>query len=173
MEAPAQRHAPAHPPRGCAHRAKAAPSPLALIALGALLLLPGCGSPSSQEPASHSLVANGRAVPLPPVQLARAADIANRFGSAYARSVYRAPRPRLPGASRAVESDLDAAATRIPLGRMGLRPHARAVSLEAIAADRIEAAVQVVDGVSPPFAIAFTLRLLRGSWVVVSVSSPE
>jgi len=147
--------------------------PLALIALGALLCLYGCGSSPFREPSSLPLVADGRAVPLPPAQLARAATVAERFASAYARSIYRARRPRLPGASRAVELDLAAAATRVPLDRLGLRPHAGEIALEAIAARRVEATVQVRDGTSPPFAVAFAMRLLRGAWVVVSVSSPE
>jgi hypothetical protein len=80
-------------------------------------------------------------VPLPPAQLARAATVAHRFASAYARSVYRARRPKVPGASRAVELDLAAAATRVPLDRLGLRPHAGVIAMEAIAARRVEATV--------------------------------
>jgi hypothetical protein len=173
MEAPAERHAPAQPSRGCALAAKAAPLPFALIALGALLLLPGCGSPPSQEPLSLPLVAGGRAVPLPPVQLARAASTARTFAAVYARSVYRTHRPRLPGATAAVEADLAAAASRVPLGRHRLRPHAGRVALQAISPDRVEASVEVIDGRSTPFAIAFTLRQINGRWLVVSISSPE
>jgi hypothetical protein len=173
MEAPAERHAPAQPPRGCALAAKAAPLPFALIALGALLLLPGCGSPPSQEPSSLSLVAGGRAVPLPPVQLARAATTAKSFGAVYARSVYRTDRPRLPGATAEVEADLAAAASRVPIGRRRLRPHAGEVALDAIGPNRVEASVEVVDGQSPPFAIAFTMEQISGRWLVVSISSPE
>lgn len=173
MEALAERHAPAPLPRGCALAAKAAPLPFALIALGALLLLPGCGSPSSQEPQSLALVAGGRAVPLPPVQLARAASVAERFGAVYARSIYRTRRPSLPGASPAVEADLAAAASRVPLGRRRLRPRAGEIALQALSPDRVEASVEVLDGRSPPFAIAFTMRQIAGAWLVVSISSPE
>ena len=173
MEAPAQRHAPAHPPRGCAHRVKAAPLPFALIALGALLLLLGCGSPSSQEPVSHSLVAGGRAVPLPPVQLAHAATSARRFGSAYARSIYRRSHTRLPLASPQVERDLQAASTRVPLERRDLRPHAGKIALQAIGPGRVQASVEVIDGRSAPFAVAFTLRRARGIWLVIAISPPE
>jgi hypothetical protein len=108
------------------------------------------------------------------VQLARAATTARTFGAVYARSVYRTQRPRLPGATAAVEADLAAAASRVPLGRRRLRPHAGEVALQAISPDLVEASVEVLDGRrSQPFAIAFTMRLISGRWLVVSISSPE
>jgi hypothetical protein len=114
-----------------------------------------------------------RAAPIPRAQLALAARSARRFGVAYAAAIYQPHPPHLHGASAAVKRDLAAAATRVPLGRRGRRPHAAEVSIEPSTPDQLNATVVVDDGVSPPFAIAFTLRRHGSRWLVVSVSSPE
>lgn len=160
-------------PRGRALRLLCSPRPFALLALGATLLLPGCGSSQEPEPRSSSLVAGERAAPIPPVQLAPAAALARRFASAYAASIYRRRPPDLPGVTAAVQAQLEAAALRVPSQRRDRRPVVDALGFDISDPRRLSVDLGIADGISPPFSVGFTVALRAGGWRVVSVSTPE
>jgi hypothetical protein len=175
MESLAHSPAPARSLRGRALRATRPPRPLALFALGVALFLLGCGAGQGERrvPALSTLVAGKRAAPIPPAQLARAAEVARRFAGSYARSIYRRkPRP-LPGATAKIDRELAAATSRIPPGRHHLSPRSAGLQLSIAAADRLEANVLIVDGRSPRFSVGFTVSRQGNGWRVSSISAPE
>ncbi|MEZ5077217.1 MAG: hypothetical protein R2725_07230 [Solirubrobacterales bacterium] len=160
-------------PRGRALRLPCSPRPFALLALGATLLLLGCGSSQEPEPRSSSLVAGERAAPTPPAQLASAATVARRFASAYAGSIYRRRLPRLADATAAVRAQLEAAALRVPPQRRGRRAVVDSLGFDIAERGQLRVNLGIADGISPPFSIGFTVALRAGRWRVVSVSTPE
>jgi hypothetical protein len=175
MEARANSSPPARSHRERVLPARPSPQLVTYVALWTtILLLLGCGSSlHTGDPSSSSLVVGERAAPIPPAQLALATRTARRFGAAYAAAIYLPHPPPLPGASRAVDRDIAAAATHIPLGRRARHPHAAEVSVEPSAPELLGARVLVDDGISTPFTIGFRLRRQGSRWIVVSVSSPE
>lgn len=174
MEVHAHSSSPARCPRGRSLLARLTPSSVVYVALWVvLLLLLGCGSARHGSSSSSSLVVGERAAPIPRAQLALAAKVAQRFAVVYARSVYLAQPPPLPGATPAVERELAAAATHIPLARRGRHPRAVGLQLTPASADRLDASVEIDDRRSPPFSIGFTVAGRGAYWRVVSISAPE
>lgn len=159
-------------PGGRSLRPAGAPRPFALLALGATVLLLGCGSTGHGEPASSSLVAGERAGPIPPAQLAPAARLADRFAAAYARSAYLRRPPSLPGATPDVQRHLLEAAAHVPPARRSRHPRAASVHLEPRAPRVLGASVVIDDGSAPPFSIDFTVERRGPVWSVVAISSP-
>lgn len=153
-------------------RAAGSPRPFALLALGASVLLLGCGSSGHRDSASSSLVAGERAGPIPPAQLAPAARLADRFAAAYARSVYLRRPPRLPGATPEVQRHLLEAAAHVPPARRNRHPRAASVYLEPRTPRVLGVAVVIADGSAPPFSVAFTVERRGPVWSVVAISSP-
>jgi hypothetical protein len=142
------------------------------LALGASVCLLGCASGGHHDRASSSLVAGKRAGPIPAAQLGPAANLAERFASAYARSVYLARPPRLPGTTPEVRQRLRAAATRVPPARRGRRPRVASVRLEPKAAGVLDASVAINDGRAPVFSVGFTVERRGTRWWVVAISPP-
>src|SRR4051812_20495253 len=105
------------------------PRPFSRIAIGALLLLPGCGSGGHLDSRPSSLVVGRRAALISSAQLASAATPARRFALAYSATAYLSDPPRLADASAAVERDLRAAAARVPDSRRGLHPRVAGLEL--------------------------------------------
>ena len=159
--------------RGPAVSASIRPRPFSPLAIGALLLLSGCGSGGHPDPLPSSMVVGRRAAPLSSVQLASAAATARRFATAYAMTAYLRRPPRLPGASAAVADDLRAAAARVPDSRRRLHPRAAGLELRPAGGEAIAAGLRIEDGVSSPYTIGFILRPVAGAWKIVSVSTPE
>src|SRR5215213_117835 len=160
----------ARTPRGRAPSLPCSPRPFALLALGATLLLLGCGSSQKPGPRSSSLVAGVRAAPTPPAQLAPAAAVARRFATTYAASIYRRPLPNLPALTTAVRRQLEVAAARVPAKRRGRRPYLDSLSFNIADPGRLQVDLGIADGSSPPFSIGFTVALRAGRWRIVSVS---
>lgn len=172
MESPAHSPAPARILRGRALRPRPRPFAL-LLALGAALPLLGCGAAEEHAPSSSYLVVGERAAPVPLAQLASAAQLAERFARAYARTVYLARPPSLPGASAALSRDLRAGAHRVPVARRRLHPRLADLHLSIASAGRLDASLLVVDNHSPMFSVGFSLARRAGGWRVVSISAPE
>jgi hypothetical protein len=105
-------------------------------------------------------------------QLASAAEVAERFGRAYARVAYLLRPPRLPGASRAIQANVRASATHIPPRRRGRSSRPGSIQLEPETASSLDASVVVVGGGVPAFAIGFTVRRTQAGWRVTSISLP-
>lgn len=143
------------------------------LVLGAALLLLGCGSNPKPDPASVSLVAGTRAAPIAPAQLAPAAAIAERFATEYAAAIYERRIPELPAITAGVRQQLEAAATRVPANRRGRQPRAGEMHFNIADRGRIRVDLTVLDSISPPFSIGFTVAERGGRWLVVSVSTPE
>jgi hypothetical protein len=156
------------PPRMAGH-----PRPLALVAVGASVCLLGCATAGHRARASTALVAGRRAGPIPAAQLAPATSLARRFADAYANSVYLAPPPPLPGATRAVEHHLLLAAARVPAERRGHHPFAGRVVFEALSPTVLAASVTVEDARAPSFSVGFTVNRVGRRWRVVAISPPS
>lgn len=171
MESSAHSPAPARSLRGRALRPR--PRPCALFALGAALLLLGCGTSEHHAPSSASLVVGERAGTTSAAQLATAAQLAVRFARAYARTIYRPHPPPLPGASVAVRRDLLVAARRVPFSRRPLHPRLAQLHLSIASPRRLDSSILIVDGHSPSFTVGFSLMRRTGGWRVVSISAPE
>jgi hypothetical protein len=105
-------------------------------------------------------------------QLASAAAVAERFGRAYARAAYLQRPPRLPGATGAVQANVRASATHVPLGRRGRDSRAGSIQLEPQTASSLDASVIVTGGGVSAFAIGFTVRRTPAGWRVTSISLP-
>lgn len=160
-------------PGGKSPRAVLGPPRLrALLALGASVCLLGCASGGHHVRASSSLVAGKRAGPIPAAQLAPAADLAERFASAYARSIYLPRPPRLPGATSGVQRQLREAARRVPPARRGRHPHLASLRLELKAAGVLAASVAIDDGHGPVFSVGFNVQRRGSRWWVVAISPP-
>lgn len=146
-----------------------------LAGLAALAVLcAGCSGSVSHFPPSHpSLLVGERGGPMLPDPLGSAVRLAHRFAYTYARTVYRHPPRRLPGATADVERRLVAAANRVPTTRRGLRPWAVALALRPHDAQTLDASVEIADGRSSPFSVGFTLKRRGGRWRVVAVSPPS
>lgn len=146
---------------------------LRLLVLGASVCLLGCASAGHHGSASASLVTGRRAGSIPAAQLAPAAHLAERFANVYARSIYLARLPRLPGATSSVERHLLAAAARVPPARRGHRPYAGSIHLRPRSASVLAASVAVEDRRAPSFSVGFSVERRGGRWRVVSISPPE
>jgi len=138
-----------------------------------LLLLLGCGSAGHGDLSSSSLVVGRRAAPIPPVQLAVAAKVARRFGSAYAQVAYARRPPRLPSATLAVDRHVASSARGVPSARRRLHPHAAGFHLALSDASHVKASVEVGDDHFAPFSVGFTVERRAIGWIVVSISAPE
>jgi len=159
--------------RGLAVSASPPPRPFSRIAIGALLLMPGCGSGGHLDSHPSSLVVGRRAAPISSAQLASAAKTARRFARAYAATAYLSHPPRLADTSHAIERDLRAAAARVPDSRRELHPRVAGFELRRVGGEGIAATLRIVDGVSPPYSVGFTLNWRSGRWQIVSISTPE
>jgi hypothetical protein len=159
--------------RGLAVSAPPPPRPFSLIAIGALLLMSGCGPGGHPDSHPSSMVVGRRAAPLPPAQLATAAAAARRFALAYAETAYLPRPPHLPGVSASVDRHLRAAARRVPESRRGRRPRVTGLELRPAEGTSIAAGLRIDDGISPPYSIGFTMKPRRGGWRIVSISTPE
>jgi hypothetical protein len=148
------------------------PRPLALVALAALVYLPGCGA-VGRRPASSSLVAGRRAGPISRAQLAAATAVGERFATAYARSVYLVRPPRLAGVTAPVERQLQQSAGRVPPDRRGLRVSVRDLHLTVRDSRSIDGGATFDDHRNPPFGIGFTLVYSGSAWRIVSASTAE
>lgn len=143
----------------------------ALAALAALLALNACSS-TGEEPHSPDPLLIGSRAPIPRAQLNRATAAAHRFGSAYARSIYRAQPPPLPGATPQVTATLRTAAARVPPDRRDLHPRAGQLRLDPESATRAHAALTILDGRSPPFTVGFDLTRRGPAWRITAISPP-
>jgi hypothetical protein len=145
------------------------------VSLGLALLafaLVGCGSADTNTHTSSSLLSGTRGGSIAAMQLAPVARVARRFAYAYARSIYRRRPPRLPGASTALHRDLLAAASRVPPARRDLHPRALAVTLRPRGA-ALAGVVEIGNGRSPPFSVAFLVRKQGSRWRVTTISPPS
>jgi hypothetical protein len=149
-----------------------APAPYIALSLAAGLLLAGCGSGGEAPPAASPLVRGTKPASVAAAALAPAARLARRFASAYARSAYLRRPPRLPGATDALTRHLAQAAAKVPPSRRRLRPRARHIVLKPADATTMQGSVEVGDGRSRPFSVAFTLRNGASGWRVVFASPP-
>jgi hypothetical protein len=141
---------------------------LALISAIALSLsLGACARQDSTDSRATGLITGTRA-PVP----AAARASARRFASAYAPSIYDPSPSPVPTTTPEVALALRAAASRIPPSRRGLTPRAAGLALRPIDADRVNAALTVDDGRSPPFTVGFALGLRDGRWRVIQISPP-
>ena len=168
MEHPADRPSTASNPARIA--------PLAIVALMVLAALGagGCGPSGARRAGGNvSLVFGGRAGPIAASQLDHAASVADRFAAAYARAVYLPHPPRLPEVTPTLQRRIEAAAVRVPPARLGLRPRALSVAIEAQSTGALSASVRIGDGRSPPFSVAFLLELHDSRWRVVAISPPS
>jgi hypothetical protein len=144
----------------------------ATLAAIALFLGPSaCGTPSSAPDSAASLLSGSRA-PISPAELDRAATAARRFARAYARSIYRAQPPTLPGATARITAALRAATTRVPPARRLLATRVGRIDLEPGSTTRVAARVTILDGHSPPFTVGFGLEQRGRHWLVSSISPP-
>jgi hypothetical protein len=160
-------------PGGDPPRAVAGPPLVAfLLAAGASVLLLGCAAAGHAGRASSSLVAGVRAGPMSRAQLAPAAEVAERFGRAYARAVYRRQPPRLPDASAAVRAHLRASAAHVPPARRRSHPRAGSVRLRPVSARVLAGSVVIASDGFPSFAVGFTVRRTPFGWRVISISPP-
>lgn len=160
-------------PGGDPPRAVAGPPLVAfLLAAGAAVLLLGCSTAGHVDRASSSLVAGVRAGPMSRAQLASAAEVAERFGRAYARAAYLQRPPRLPGATGAVQANVRASAAHLPPRRRGRSSRPGSIQLEPETASSLGASVVVTGGGVPPFAVGVTVRRTQAGWRVTSISLP-
>jgi hypothetical protein len=143
---------------------------LLLTALGAA----GCGGhASSRAEGNASLLFGSRGGPIAASQLSRAAAVADRFAAAYARAAYLPHPPPLPAATPALQRRIEAAAVRVPPARLGLRPRALSVAIEARSAVALSGSVRISDGRSPPFSVGFLVEHRDSRWRVVAISPPS
>lgn len=173
MKSPARSRSIARCLRARPLRAGEALRPFALIALGALLFLAGCGGSQGPHKSSSALVVGRRAAPIPSAQLAPAASLARRFAAAYAAAAYLRHPPRLAAATAQVDREIAVAAKRVPANRRGLRAHVAELGLQLRGAAEIAASAEITDGRSVPFSIGFTVAQTPRGWRVVSISTPE
>ncbi len=132
----------------------------------------GCSSGDQHTSGRSSLLSGTRGGAIAADQLAPAVRLAHRFATAYAHSVYLRRPARLPGATAALDRDLDAAAARVPPTRRGLRPRALAIALEPRDAATLAGTVEIGDGRSPPFSVGFLVKRRGSRWRVVAISPP-
>ncbi len=160
-------------PGGDPPRAVVGPPRVAFsLAAGAAVLLLGCSTAGHVDRASSSLVAGMRVGPMSRAQLAPAAEVAERFGRAYARAVYRRRPPSLPDASPAVQAHLRASAAHVPLARRRSHPRVGSIRLRPVSARVLAGSVVIASNAFPSFAVGFTVRRTRFGWRVTSISPP-
>jgi len=141
----------------------------ALFAALAFLLI-GCGEASDHR--SPSLLAGGRDASSVTTNLQAGGRLAYRFARAYARTVYRRRPPRLPGTTAELSRRLRQAAAKVPPPRRRFHPGARSITLTPQGAGTLLGKVEIFDGRSPPFSVAFTVERRHSGWRVVSASPP-
>jgi hypothetical protein len=105
-------------------------------------------------------------------ELASAADVAERFARAYARTAYIQRPPRLPGATGAVQAHVRVSAAHVPSRRRGRASRPGPIQLEPETASSLDASVVVTGGGVPAFAVGFTVRRTQAGWRVTSISLP-
>jgi len=160
-------------PGGDPPRAVAGPPLVAfLLAAGASVLLLGCATAGHADRASSSLVAGVRAGPMSRARLAPAAEVAERFGRAYARAVYRRKPPPLPDASAAVRAHLRVSAAHVPPARRRSHPSVGPIRLRPVSARVLVGSVVIASDGFPSFAVGFTVRRTPFGWQVTSISPP-
>lgn len=145
------------------------PRNTALLAALTLLLI-GCGEAADHR--SPSLLAGGRGTSSVAANLQAGGRLAYRFAHAYARTVYRRRPPRLPGTTAELSRRLAQAAAKVPPPRRHFHPGARSITLTPRGANTLLGKVEISDGRSPPFSVAFTVERRHSGWRVVSASPP-